>query len=146
MSVLELPFSIYDMLADKRPLRGRPTWVSGTKLVFLGQYADDWQKATDTGLAAAGVFYTKVAKRFIKKYGWHFDRWTDKVCPDPDPATIDEDDSQDGLSNEEIAKRHEYYREIRSVSYNRPCLVCVIANGKIVDNGLVPFSLFQSRP
>lgn len=65
---------------------------------------------------AAGIFYTKIAKRFIEKYGWYFDRWKDNDCPDQDPARIDEDDSQNGLSNEEIAKIHEYYREIHSGS------------------------------
>ena len=46
---------------DARP-RGRPTWVSGTKLAFLSQFSSDWQCATDTSLVAAGKFYTKVTK------------------------------------------------------------------------------------
>lgn len=97
--------------------RGRPTWVSGTKLTFLEQYSSDWQNATDMGVDAAGQFYTRITKRFIKKYGWGFDRWADKVCPDPEPNTIDDDDSQDGLTVDEIMKRQEYFREMRGVSY-----------------------------
>lgn len=103
---------------NNRP-RGRPSWVSGTKLTFMERYVADWQKATDTSLAAAGHFYTKVAKGFIKKYGWHFDRWTDKDCPDPDPeSTDDDDDDQEGLSDDEILKRQKYYRDMRGVSYH----------------------------
>lgn len=117
------------MPADQRS-RGRPTWVSGSKLIFLSQYADDWQRCTDTGPVQAGIFYTKVAKRFIKKYGWHFDQWTDKECPDPDPATINNDDSQDGLSTEEIAKRHKYYSQIRNVNSSKACL----ATYSVCDN------------
>jgi hypothetical protein len=82
----------------------------------LSQYSADWLKATDIGLVAAGNFYTKVAKRFIKKYGWYFDRWSDKECSDPDPDTIDDDDGQEGLTEEEVDKRHEYFKEIRGVS------------------------------
>lgn len=102
---------------DARP-RGRPTWVSGTKLAFLSQFSSDWQCTTDTSLVAAGKFYTKVTKRFIKKYGWGFDRWTDKICPDPDPVTIDDDDSQVGLTEGEIETRQKYFQDMRGVSWS----------------------------
>lgn len=82
----------------------------------MSQYSADWLKATDISLVAAGKFYTKVTKRFIKKYGWYFDRWTDKECPDPDPDTIDDDYSQEGLTEEEVNNRHEYFKEMRGVS------------------------------
>lgn len=91
-------------------------WVTGSKYTFLNQFAADWQEATDQGLVAAGRFYTKVTKRFIKKYGWGFDRWTDKICPDPDPDTLDQDDSQEGLSEDDIIERQKYYRDMRGVS------------------------------
>lgn len=97
-------------------IRGRPSWVVGTKLDFLVQYSGDWQTATDGGLVSAGRFYTKVTKRFIKKYGWFFDRWADKNCPDPDPVTIDEDSTEDDLTDEEVTKRQEYFRAMRGVS------------------------------
>lgn len=102
--------------------RGRPSWVTGTKLTFLDRYADEWQKATDEGLVEAGKFYTRITKHFIKKYGWHFDRWSDKQCPDPDPATIDNDEPQDGLTSDEVAARNEYFRKLRRVSL----LECVV--------------------
>lgn len=136
---------------EARP-RGRPTWVSGTKHAFLSQYSSDWQSATDTNVVAAGKFYTKVTKRFIKKYGWGFDRWTDKDCPDPNPATIDDDDSQDGLTEDEIAKRQQYFRDMRAVSIFCSVwqleveLAHMTYNGiVVVYNGVVPFSPFQSR-
>lgn len=84
--------------------------------MFLSHYADDWQKATDGGLIKAGKFYTWITKHFIKKYGWHFDRWSDQMCPDPDPATINEDKPQDGLTNDEIIARNEYFQKMRGVS------------------------------
>jgi hypothetical protein len=107
-------------MATEKNRRGRPTWVTGTKFVFLDQYASEWKEATDAGLGPAGKFYTKVAKHFIKKYGWYFDRWSDKDCPDPNPDTLD-DDSDDhehqGLSNDELVKRNQYYHDLRNVSF-----------------------------
>jgi len=101
--------------SDKGP-RGRPSWVVGTKFVFLNQYSEDWQSATDQGVVAAGRFYTKITKRFIKKYGWHFNRWEDKECADLDEETIDDEESDPDLDNEELAQRLKYYKELREVS------------------------------
>jgi hypothetical protein len=134
------------MSTTAKRTRGRPSWVTGTKLVFLEQYAEQWQKATDTNLVAAGHFYTKVTRRFIKKYGWHFNRWTDKDCPDPDPATIDEDDTQDRLTKEEAVKRNEYYQDLRAVSCNSLVWTCLNAYHLLAGyNGLVSHSLRESR-
>lgn len=114
------------MPAEKKA-RGRPTWVTGTKFIFLDQYAREWKQATDAGLAAAGSFYTKVAKLFIKKYGWFFDRWADKICPDPDVNALDDDDDdQAGLPNDEIEKRNKYFQELRSVSCVSPSIGMLI--------------------
>jgi hypothetical protein len=41
--------------STKKP-HGQPSWVTGMKLQFLDQYSNDWQKAVDTGLGAAGNF------------------------------------------------------------------------------------------
>lgn len=137
-------------MSNRRGIRGRPTWVSGSKFIFLDQYVEDWQRATDTGPGGASIFYTKVTKRFIKKYGWFFDRWSDKDCPDLDPATIDDEDSQHGLSNEEIEKRHTYYSEMRVVSinnfYERVIMILITPRPMTtVHHGLVPLSLFKGR-
>lgn len=105
------------MAGSNNRSRGRPSWVSGSKLAFLSQYSIDWQTATDTGLVAAGQFYTNITKRFIKKYGWDFDRWTDKECPDPNPDTIDDDEDHETLTEEESTKRNEYFRTMRGVSH-----------------------------
>ena len=86
------------------------------KFVFLDQFALEWQEATDAGLGPAGRFYTKVAKLFIQKYGWHFNKWTDKDCPDPNPNLLGDNEDQQGLSNDEAVKRNEYYQDIRNVS------------------------------
>jgi hypothetical protein len=101
--------------SDKGP-RGRPSWVVGTKFVFLSQYSEDWRMATDHGVVVAGRFYTKITKRFIKKYGWHFNRWEDKECADLDEETIDDEESDPDIDNEELAQRSLYYKELREVS------------------------------
>lgn len=101
---------------SNRGPRGRPSWVVGTKLVFLDQYSADWQLATDQGLVVAGKFYTKVTKRFIKKYGWHFDRWQDKQCADLDQETIDDDEVEEDVENVERERRSAYYNQLREVS------------------------------
>jgi hypothetical protein len=101
--------------SDKGP-RGRPSWVVGTKFVFLNKYSEDWQRATDEGVVVAGRFYTKITKCFIKKYGWHFNRWEDKECVDLDEETIDDEVSDPDIDNEELAKRLLYYKELREVS------------------------------
>jgi hypothetical protein len=133
------------MPREIRGPRGRPSWVVGTKLEFLLQYSADWRKATDIGLVAAGNFYTKVTKRFIKKYGWNFDRWTDIDCPNPDPETIDDDDSQEGLTDEEVNQRHEYFRELRVVSSNLPSMAehMTDLNCLLVYPGVVSFLPFE---
>ena len=41
--------------SDKGP-RGQPSWVVGTKFVFLDQYSKDWQRATDQGVVVTGRF------------------------------------------------------------------------------------------
>jgi hypothetical protein len=100
---------------DKGPC-GCPSWVVGTKFTFLNQYSEDWQKATDQGVVIAGRFYTQITKRFIKKYGWHFNRWEDKDCEDLDEETMDDEDSHEGVGNEECEQRLAYYEQLREVS------------------------------
>lgn len=103
------------MVKDRLP-RGRPSWVSGSKLVFLLQFSAEYHAARDAGLVAAGLFYTGVTKKFISKYGWGFDRWTDKECPDPDQdAWLDVNDYAN-LEPGEAAQRRDYYRGLREVS------------------------------
>jgi hypothetical protein len=133
--------------STKKQRHGHPTWVTGNKFMFPDQYGAEWQKATDTSLVVAGKFYTTVTKRFIKKFGWHFNCWTDKECPDLDPATQDEDDSQDGLSEDEIAKRQAYYRELCNVHALFSVLTCLVAADYSMDSVyhvLVSLSLRQS--
>ena len=101
--------------SDKGP-HGHPSWVVGTKFVFLNQYSEDWQRATDQGVIVASRFYTKITKRFIKKYGWHFNRWEDKECMDLDEKTIDDEEAYEGTDNEETTRRSLYYKELREVS------------------------------
>lgn len=104
-------------MSTKKP-RGRPSWVTGTKLTFLERYSEDWQKAIDMGLTQAGIFYDRVTRRFIKRFGWFFDRWSDpEDDPDIDEAALDDEDPQDGLSMEEVEKRNKYFHELRDVRF-----------------------------
>lgn len=101
--------------------RGRPSWVVGTKLAFLDQYSADWQRATDEGVVVAGRFYTRITKCFIKKYGWHFNRWEDKECDDLHEDTIDDDEIEEDVDNDERERRSAYYNQMREVS-DLPCM------------------------
>lgn len=101
----------------KKPC-GHCTWVTGTKLIFLDQYSTDWQQAVDTGLMQAGAFYTKVTKCFIKKYGWHFNRWTDlDDVLEPDEDTLNDKEPQDSLTVEEVTNRNKYFHELHAVRH-----------------------------
>jgi hypothetical protein len=119
------------MPASTKKPRGHPSWVTGTKLEFLDQYSVDWQTAIDKGTHAAGLFYTKITKCFIKKYGWDFNRWSssDEV-PDPDESTINDEDSQEGLSDDEVTKQNEYFHDLREVRFS----YLVWHNGTMLNN------------
>jgi hypothetical protein len=113
---VNFPVGYLPMPASGKNPRGRRTWVTGTKLIFLDQYSPDWQQAVDAGVVQAGAFYTKVAKHFIKKYGWHFNRWTDSDdVQELDEATLDDEEPQDGLTDEEVTERNKYFHELRAV-------------------------------
>lgn len=103
-----------------KKIRGRPSWATGSKLTFLKQYAEDWQKAIDAGLPVAGQFYTKVTKRFIRQYGFFFNRWEERNDLEIlDSEALDEEFTQNGLSEDEVAKRHAYYVDLREVSFEQ---------------------------
>lgn len=122
--------------------RGRKSWVTGPAYDFLAPTAEQWQQARDLGLGAAGIFYTQVTKRFIKKFGWDFDR--KELTNSPEDA-LDDEDSQEGVGDEEIEERNTDYKKLRRVS--RVCsrepkykLTCQLEN-----HGLVSLSLLQGR-
>lgn len=103
-------------MSDTR-IRGRPSWVTGTKLTFLTKFSEQWQRAKDQGPNAVGIFYTNVTKQFVSQYGWHFDRWTDKVCDVPDEdAWINITEQSADLDQEEAVKRRKYFQDLRVVS------------------------------
>lgn len=112
------------MVAGPPKIRGRPSWVTGSKLAFLNRYAEEWQKAVDTSPLIAGQFYTRVTKRFIKQYGFFFDRWLGSENIELlDNEALDEEESQEGLSQEDVIKRHAYYIDLREVSLRTNCLL-----------------------
>lgn len=94
--------------------RGRPSWVVGTKLRFFTVHSKEWQDAKDNNCLTA--FYNNITKKFIAKYGWAYDIWQDKECPDATPEQWANITDTTGLSPEEIAQRQEYFKDTRKVS------------------------------
>ncbi|KAF7967885.1 hypothetical protein HWV62_32828 [Athelia sp. TMB] len=107
---------------------GRPSWVIGAKLRFFAVASDEWQDAKKKGQLAAGVFYTNFTKKFIACFGWHFDfKKDDKEWVELSHEQWENIKDTTGLSEEETAKRQEYYRELRksvvawwSAYHNKP--------------------------
>ena len=96
---------------------GRPSWVIGAKLRFFLVASDEWQDAKRKSQQDAGVFYTNFTKKFIACFGWHFDfKKDDKEWQEPSPEQWANITDTTGLSEEEAAKRQEYFRDLRKVS------------------------------
>ncbi|KAJ7117955.1 hypothetical protein C8R43DRAFT_960459 [Mycena crocata] len=92
--------------------RGKPSWVWGTKLEFFGGRKDLWLKAMEEG--SQSVFYTKMAKLYVLKYG--------RELADKEDFEFDVMDPPDELANrvvnevlstEETASHQKYYAWLR---------------------------------
>ncbi|KAF7373976.1 hypothetical protein MSAN_00610300 [Mycena sanguinolenta] len=69
---------------------GKLSWVHGTKLSFFARRKAEWLREADAG--RSGSFYTKMAKLYVKKYGYH-------LADDQDLA-VDIEDPPDSAANE----------------------------------------------
>ncbi|KAF7968788.1 hypothetical protein HWV62_29302 [Athelia sp. TMB] len=92
---------------------GKKSWVSGTKLRFLQSHNAAWESASREGPDAATVFYSNMAKLWIKKYGWHFNHEDDLEVDTPDPLLDTLGEPEEPVDDEEAARRREYNDTMR---------------------------------
>lgn len=103
---------------------GRKSWVYGNKLALYLGYTDEWQRARDAGVDAAGKYYTNLAKITISLYGWHWNRWLDKPVGVVDASVWQSILNHTGLTPEEAVNRRKYFDDLRKVC-EHVILVCV---------------------
>ncbi|TFY73766.1 hypothetical protein EWM64_g10247 [Hericium alpestre] len=97
----------------KRP-PGRPAWAQGPRLHFLSVRRSEYRKvAKDRD--KANVFYTRVARLMIRKYG--YDTVLNDVLPeglvDPPDSDLDNPSDHEGESTDERGRKEEIYKEVR---------------------------------
>lgn len=105
------------------PPKDTRAWACGSKLTLFTSASEEWQRAKDAN--SVGIFYTNMTKKFIAKYGWHFDWKLDKVCPDPSPEDWQDIMDHTGLTDAEIEKRNKYYTKLRTVSATQCNITCI---------------------
>ncbi|KAJ7028994.1 hypothetical protein C8F04DRAFT_1265389 [Mycena alexandri] len=74
---------------------GKLSWVWGTKLVFFSKRKDQWLVEAEAG--KAGVFYTKMMKLYVKKYGYQL--------ADDEDLEVDIEDPPDSAADEVVHER-----------------------------------------
>ncbi|KAJ7870631.1 hypothetical protein B0H14DRAFT_3573811 [Mycena olivaceomarginata] len=90
----ELPLApeIVTAVKTKRPRRskgvpkaktGKLSWVHGTKKKFFARRKEEWLREAEK--RQAGTFYTKMAKLYIRKYGYHLGDDQDLAVDVDDP-------------------------------------------------------------
>ncbi|KAJ7776705.1 hypothetical protein B0H14DRAFT_3508229 [Mycena olivaceomarginata] len=97
----------------KPPVKpGKPSWVYGTKLAFFTAYKEDFIAAAE--IKETGAFYTRIAKLYLKKYGYNT-AWDEDLEEGQDTADdIDEDEDVDTLLPEVAEARSAYYTKLRN--------------------------------
>ncbi|KAJ6476008.1 hypothetical protein C8R47DRAFT_1220475 [Mycena vitilis] len=86
---------------------GRTGWVHGTKEVFFEARKEEWLRESEAN--RAGAFYTKMAKLYFKKYGYHL--------ADNQDLAVDVADPPDSAANEVVhEKRSKEETEFRAAS------------------------------
>jgi hypothetical protein len=85
---------------DEKQAPGKESWVHGTKLVFFeqrkGEYLQAAEKKSSGDKAAPGIFYTKMAKLYLVKYGYNLGDDEDITVDVADPP----DEAADMVINE----------------------------------------------
>ncbi|KAJ7888390.1 hypothetical protein B0H14DRAFT_2562359 [Mycena olivaceomarginata] len=97
----------------KPPVKpGKPSWVYSTKLAFFTAYKEDFIAAAE--IKETGAFYTRIAKLYLKKYGYNT-AWDEDLEEGQDTADdIDEDEDVDTLLPEVAEARSAYYTKLRN--------------------------------
>ncbi|KAJ7327490.1 hypothetical protein DFH08DRAFT_967919 [Mycena albidolilacea] len=97
----------------KPPVKpGKQSWVHGTKLGFFTAYKEDFIAAAE--IKETGAFYTRIAKLYLKKYGYNT-AWGGDLEEGQDTADdVDEDEDVDTLLPEVAEARSAYYTKLRN--------------------------------
>ncbi|KAJ7304574.1 hypothetical protein DFH08DRAFT_976752 [Mycena albidolilacea] len=92
----------------KPPVKpGKQSWVHGTKLGFFTAYKEDFIAAAE--IKETGAFYTRIAKLYLKKYGYNT-AWGGDLEEGQDTADdVDEDEDVDTLLPEIAVWYHAQY-------------------------------------
>ncbi|KII83220.1 hypothetical protein PLICRDRAFT_180623 [Plicaturopsis crispa FD-325 SS-3] len=101
--------------SDRPP--GRVSWVQGTKFTFFDSRKELWQRAVDAGPEQAGIFYSNIAKLFLKKYGYDLplkDDIDEDIEDPPDDSIDEEDPDAADLGEEEAERRSKIYKSLRT--------------------------------
>ncbi|KAJ7737475.1 hypothetical protein B0H14DRAFT_3516294 [Mycena olivaceomarginata] len=95
----------------KPPVKpGKPSWVYGTKLAFFTAYKEDFIAAAE--IKETGAFYMRIAKLYLKKYGYNT-AWAEDLEEGQDTADdTDEDEDVDTLLQEVAEARSAYYTKL----------------------------------
>ncbi|KAF9067627.1 hypothetical protein BDP27DRAFT_1364695 [Rhodocollybia butyracea] len=83
-------------------LRGRPGWVTGTKLVYLEHYFTEWKTVWEAG--KVGEFYTLMMKRLYAKFGEQAEKG-DATDETEDPEDEALDIKMDNKTKEELKEK-----------------------------------------
>ncbi|KAJ7813176.1 hypothetical protein B0H13DRAFT_2382726 [Mycena leptocephala] len=97
-------------LAPVKP--GKIGWVHGTKLTFFEGFKEQYLAAVE--LKETGPFYSRIAQKYLDKYGYNTP-WEGDLEEGQDVADdVDLDEDVNSLTQEEGEERAEYYAKLRS--------------------------------
>jgi hypothetical protein len=93
--------------------RGRPGWVSGSKLTYLESHFTEWKAAREAGKVAD--FYTLMTKRLYAKFGDQAETGdiVDSDTEDPDDEALDLD--MEEKTEEEQKEFQVRFKKLRQV-------------------------------
>ncbi|KAJ7917312.1 hypothetical protein B0H13DRAFT_2322554 [Mycena leptocephala] len=91
---------------------GKIGWVHGTKLTFFEGFKEQYLAAVE--LKETGPFYSRIAQKYLDKYGYNTP-WEGDLEEGQDVADdVDLDEDVNNLTQEEGEERAEYYAKLRS--------------------------------
>ncbi|KAJ7306866.1 hypothetical protein DFH08DRAFT_975891 [Mycena albidolilacea] len=92
---------------------GKLSWVHGTKKLFFERRQEEWLREAEK--KRAGAFYTKIAKLYLKKYGYHLGDNQDLAVDIADPPDSAADEViHEQLSDSEQQFRAEYLKTLKT--------------------------------
>ncbi|KAJ7721224.1 hypothetical protein B0H14DRAFT_3625045 [Mycena olivaceomarginata] len=88
---------------------GKLSWIHGTKKVFFGRRKEEWLRESEA--KRAGPFYTRMAKLYLKKYGYHLADDKDFAEDIEDPPDSAAGEVVHEVMTEEEQRIGQWYRE-----------------------------------